>query len=76
MAPWAGRNRDWTLPSSTTDGCLLPDGEEGHVALKVPSPHMMLGYWKDPERTAACYVEGPDGRWYLSGDRGSRDADG
>jgi acyl-coenzyme A synthetase/AMP-(fatty) acid ligase len=58
------------------NGCLLPDGNEGHVALKVPSPHMMLGYWKDPERTAACHVDGPDGRWYLSGDRGSRDADG
>ena len=36
---------------------------------------MMLGYWKDPERTSACFVDGPDGRWYLSGDRGSRDAE-
>ena len=54
----------------------LPDGEEGHVALKAPSPQLMLGYWKDPERTAACYVDGPDGRWYLSGDRGTRDAEG
>ena len=58
------------------DGCALADGEEGHVALKMPSPHMMLGYWKDAERTSACFVDGPDGRWYLSGDRGSRDADG
>jgi acyl-coenzyme A synthetase/AMP-(fatty) acid ligase len=36
----------------------------------------MLGYWKDPERTAACFVEGPEGRWYLSGDRATRAADG
>lgn len=58
------------------EGRHLPNGEEGHVALKMPSPHMMLGYWKDPERTAACFVNGPEGRWYLSGDRGYRDADG
>ncbi len=57
-------------------GNRLPDGAEGHVALKTPSPHLMLEYWKDPERTAACFVDGPDGRWYLSGDRGTRDAEG
>lgn len=57
-------------------GRRLPDGEEGHLALKMPSPQMMLGYWKDPERTAACFVEGPEGRWYLSGDRATRAADG
>lgn len=58
------------------DGCRLQAGSEGHVALKMPSPHMMLGYWNDPERTGACFIDGPDGRWYLSGDRGRKDADG
>ena len=57
-------------------GCRVADGEEGHVALKTPSPQLMLEYWKDPERTAACFVDGPDGRWYLSGDLGTRDAEG
>lgn len=57
-------------------GHPVPDGEEGHVALKAPSPQLMLRYWKDPERTAACYVDGPDGTWYLSGDRGTHDAEG
>jgi acyl-coenzyme A synthetase/AMP-(fatty) acid ligase len=57
-------------------GRRLADGEEGHVALKMPSPHMMLCYWKDSERTAACFVDGPEGRWYLSGDRATRDRDG
>lgn len=51
-------------------------GVEGHIALKMPSPHMMLGYWQEPERTAQCFVEGLEGRWYLSGDRGRKDADG
>jgi acyl-coenzyme A synthetase/AMP-(fatty) acid ligase len=58
------------------EGHKLPDGEEGHVALEAPSPHLMLEYWKDAVRTAACYVEGPEARWFLSGDRGVRDADG
>ncbi len=57
-------------------GARLPAGMEGHVALKMPSPQMMLGYWNDPERTKACFIEGAEGQWYLSGDRGRKDADG
>ncbi|MGE0765338.1 MAG: acyl-CoA synthetase [Hyphomicrobiaceae bacterium] len=49
---------------------------EGHVALRAPSPQLMLGYWREPERTAQCFIEGPEGLWYLSGDRGRKDADG
>ena len=40
------------------------------------NPQLMLGYWKDPERTEACFVNGQDGRWYVTGDRAERDADG
>ena len=57
-------------------GRRLRVGEEGHVALLTPSPQLMLGYWQDPERTAECFVEGAEGRWYLSGDPGTKDADG
>jgi acyl-coenzyme A synthetase/AMP-(fatty) acid ligase len=57
-------------------GRRLGVGEEGHVALRAPSPQLMLGYWGEPERTAQCFIEGPEGRWYLSGDRGRKDADG
>jgi acyl-coenzyme A synthetase/AMP-(fatty) acid ligase len=57
-------------------GVRQPVGAEGHVALLTPSPQLMLGYWKDPERTTQCFTDGPDGRWYLSGDRGTKDADG
>ncbi len=58
------------------EGRRLSVGEEGHVALKAPSPHLMLGYWQEPERSEQCFITGPEGRWYLSGDRGTRDADG
>jgi acetyl-CoA synthetase len=58
------------------DGERLPVGEEGDVALKAPSPQIMLTYWKEPERFAACFVEGPEGSWFLTGDRAERDGDG
>ncbi len=51
-------------------------GVVGHIALASPSPHLMLGYWQDSERTAACFITGPQERWYLSGDRGRKDQDG
>lgn len=57
-------------------GRRQPAGTEGNIALLTPSPHLMLGYWREPERTAACFVTGPDGRWYLTGDRAIRDAEG
>src|SRR6185369_8256864 len=46
---------------------------EGNIAVLMPYPQMMLGYWRDPDRTKACFVDGPDGRWYITGDRGRRD---
>jgi acyl-coenzyme A synthetase/AMP-(fatty) acid ligase len=57
-------------------GTILPAGEEGDIALLTPNPQLMLGYWQEPERTQGCFVDGPDGRWYLTGDRGARDEDG
>ncbi len=58
------------------EGRLLPDGAVGHIALAMPNPQMMLGYWNEPERTEECYVQGPEGRWYVTGDLGSRDSEG
>ena len=57
-------------------GAVLPDGEEGAIAVKSPDPVMFLGYWNDAEATAGKFVDGPEGRWLLTGDRGSRDAEG
>lgn len=60
----------------TTDATLAAPGEIGELALRLPSPHLMLGYWQDPERTAAamCTVGGTD--YFLSGDNARTDADG
>ena len=66
-----------------TAGILLDDADEpapagtpGRVALDVTASPLLwfTGYAGDPERTAQRHT--PDGRWYLTGDAGSIDADG
>ncbi|MFG1379183.1 acyl-CoA synthetase, partial [Xanthobacter autotrophicus] len=57
-------------------GRRLPPGAEGDIAILTPNPQMMLGYLDEPERTAAAHVEGPEGRWFVTGDLGMVDADG
>ena len=58
------------------EGRELEDGAAGHIALALPNPQLMLGYWNDPERTEGSFVEGPGGRWFITGDLGHRDAEG
>lgn len=57
-------------------GNRLPCDEEGDVALMTPNPQIMLGYWRDPDRTAGIYLECAEGTWLLTGDRAIRDKDG
>ena len=52
------------------DGRPVPPGEIGEIVHR--SPHAMLGYWNDPERTAQAFAGG----WFHSGDLGVLDADG
>ena len=48
----------------------VPCGEVGEIVHR--SPHAMLGYWRDPERTAEAFAGG----WFHSGDLGVLDAEG
>jgi acyl-coenzyme A synthetase/AMP-(fatty) acid ligase len=57
-------------------GNPLPDGETGHIALRLPNPQMMQGYLNAPEKMAENTVEGPGGKYWLTGDLGWRDGDG
>ena len=53
------------------DGLDVPTGEVGELWFR--GPHVSLGYWKNPEATAAAY--GADG-WFRSGDLARCDDDG
>ncbi|MEL6622420.1 MAG: AMP-binding protein [Pseudomonadota bacterium] len=54
----------------------LPTGEIGELALELPTPGLMLGYWNDPERTAATFAESNGQRYFLTGDQARVDAEG
>jgi acetyl-CoA synthetase len=54
------------------DGEELPPGAIGTIAVRRPDPVMFLGYWNNPEATAAKF----SGDWLLTGDQGVADADG
>lgn len=58
------------------DGTLLGDGEEGQLAMQLPNPQFMLGYWNTPARTqeAIKRVGGID--YWLTGDLAIRDSEG
>jgi len=53
-------------------GAPLAAGELGSIAVARPDPVMFLGYWNNPEATAAKFV----GDWLLTGDTGRLDDDG
>ncbi|NEW69760.1 amino acid adenylation domain-containing protein [Streptomyces rhizosphaericus] len=67
---------EWLEP---VDDQLRPvaPGEVGEMV--IGGAGVSPGYWRDPERTAASFIELPPGsgrRAYRTGDLGSRDADG
>ncbi len=58
------------------EGRRQPPGTPGQLALRLPNPQVMLGYWEDPERTAETRIQGPDGEWFLTGDMAMVDGEG
>ncbi|MBB4264476.1 acyl-CoA synthetase [Roseospira visakhapatnamensis] len=53
-------------------GAPVATGDLGSIAVARPDPVMFLGYWNNPEATAARFV----GDWLLTGDTGRMDEDG
>nr|WP_309139602.1 AMP-binding protein [Siccirubricoccus sp. G192] len=53
-------------------GNPLPPGGPGTIAIRRPDPVMFLGYWNNPEATAAKFI----GDWLLTGDQGAQDEEG
>lgn len=54
------------------EGCPVPAGEIGEVAVHGSDPGLFLGYWHDPKATRDKFV----GDCALTGDLARRDADG
>jgi acetyl-CoA synthetase len=53
-------------------GNEVPAGTPGQIAVRRPDPVMFLGYWNQPEATAAKFT----GDWMMTGDQAIRDEDG
>lgn len=53
-------------------GREVPDGVVGDIAVSPTLPSLFKGYWNFPDATRACFRNG----WYITRDRGKRDADG
>jgi len=54
------------------DGTDAAPGEVGELAVRRGAPSMFLGYWQQPDKTAAKFT----GDWMRTGDLGTCDADG
>jgi acetyl-CoA synthetase len=50
----------------------VPAGDTGIIAVRRPDPVLFLGYWNNPEATAAKFA----GDWCLTGDVAVQDGDG
>ena len=57
-------------------GRLRARDARGRLLIRAPNPQLMLGYWNDPERTGAQYVEVGGSRWFVTGDTVDADEDG
>jgi len=57
-------------------GERMEPGETGQIGERGDFPCFFAEYWEKPEQTADCFVGGPDGQWYLSGDLAHKDEDG
>jgi len=54
-----------------SQGRCLPSGEQGEICVR--GPKVTSGYWRDPDKTQACFFPGG---WFRTGDIGYLDADG
>ncbi len=64
------KNRLGTVGVALPGGVEIRIAEDGEVLTR--GPHVMKGYWKEPQATAEAITDG----WLHTGDLGSLDADG
>ena len=54
------------------EGAVVPDGEQGTIAIRAPDPVMFLGYWQNEAATREKFI----GSWMTTGDQGIAGPDG
>jgi len=57
-------------------GAQVQAGDGGTLAIKLPNPNVMLGYWGEPDRMAERIIANAAGEWWLTGDTAHMDSDG
>lgn len=55
---------------------VLGPGEPGTLAIRLPNPQVMLGYWQAPELTESARVTIDGKEWFLTGDIVTIDEEG
>lgn len=58
------------------EGRRAAPGAAGELAIRLPNPQVMLGYWQEPEKSAAARVAVGDAEFWRTGDIVRMDADG
>lgn len=58
------------------DGQRAPAGQTGRLVVRLPNPQVMLGYWREPERTGAARIRLEDAAWFVTGDLALMDGEG
>lgn len=58
------------------DGKLAAPNKPGRLVIRLPNPQIMLGYWKEPERTAQSRITVDGHEWFLTGDLARIDDEG
>ncbi len=62
----------WVVEIPDADGCRLPCGEVGRMAVREDGPALFTEYRKMPEKWAENHING----WYYTGDLGTFDEEG
>ncbi|WP_435361621.1 acyl-CoA synthetase [Haloarchaeobius sp. DFWS5] len=57
-------------------GEVLEPGETGEIAQRGDYLCFFAEYWQKEDKTADCFIDGPSGTWYRSGDLAHKDEDG
>ena len=58
------------------EGSILPENDIGQIAMRLPNPQFMLGYWNDEAKTRDAIATSAGNEYWLTGDLGYRDVDG